>query len=325
MISKLIRSVTDLDREKLPTFSYSKLDLFDSCTFKYKIKYIDGFRSEEDSLVLELGTIAHKGYELKYRSILEGKEIDYDYIIESVTNGIEEQTDKSIKYLNGFNQLKDKYGIVNFGIKCDKSGMNYIEKFKLYIDTLKTETLTDGWIIKAVEQPFEFVYDDKYIIHGFIDRIDTNENEDLRIIDYKTSKAIYADDKIRTPLQMVIYALACHEMYNKLPIEFLYDFLFINQKQQVKTAKLLDKGIIKLNKILNHVLDCEISGEYVPNPTPLCYWCDYSNSSPFASRNTKFLCDYYSNWTPSRKTFSKNKEYTTGGCNKKMVNNPFKF
>jgi hypothetical protein len=284
-------------------------------------------RSEDSSVILELGTIAHKCYELKYRYIIDGFNPNYELIEDMFMKGIQETTDKDSegKFLNGISQLKEKYGVFTFGVKCDKSGMNYNDKVKLCLDTIKTEQMDINWKPIAVEKNFEFVYNNKYIIHGFIDRIDQSNEGNIRIVDYKTSKSIYDAKKLTTPLQMVIYAMASIAMYQNYPSEFVYDFIFLNQKQNVKPEKLLDKGLVKLDKILCAIEGCKDNQEYAPNPTPLCFWCEFCSNNPHADKNTKHICDYYSCWTPAYKNFRVNKDYVAGACNKKVVNNPFKF
>ena len=37
-----IRTVTEHDRRKLPTFSYSKIEVFRNCPMQYKIKFLRG-------------------------------------------------------------------------------------------------------------------------------------------------------------------------------------------------------------------------------------------------------------------------------------------
>lgn len=307
----------EMNNIKLPVYSYSKLDLFEQCNFKYKLRYVDKNFSDESTLVLELGTIAHKGEELKGRYLIDNKPIDYEYIKDVVINGIEEHTEKDKQYIKGVNELKQKY-FLDYYKKCDKTGMTYDEKLEIYFLSLINKNFMEGgWRVLAVEKPFEFVYNNRCILKGFIDRIDINENCDLRVVDYKTSKSSYDGKKLTTPLQMVIYALACREMYNRLPIEFKYDFIFLNEEQLACTKGYLSRGEKKLNKILDNIDMCLQDSEYKPNPTPLCYWCDFASHTPLANKKMKDLCDYHCMWTPSNKNFKKKNEYKS--CQKENV------
>jgi hypothetical protein len=297
------------DLKKLPKYSFSKLDTFDSCRQKYKIRYIDGNYSDSTTLVLELGTIAHKGKEMKGEYLIKGEKIDYERIKDALFNGIEEMgTRGKMIHLTGINALKTKY-LKDYYTKCSKTGMTYDEKIEIYLDQLIHKELKDGWRVLAVEQPFEIIYKGRCILHGFIDRVDINEDGEMRVIDYKTSKALFDDSKIKTPFQMYVYALACKEIYGKYPIECIYDFIFLGKEQTGGSKGWLTRGDKKLTKILDAIDECEKTGNYKPSPTPLCYWCDFASHTPLASNKTKNLCNYHCLWTPTAKNFNKKNEY----------------
>ena len=68
----------------------------------------------------------------------------------------------------------------------ENTSMNYDEKMNVYFNVLANRMEDKDWSVKAVEDSFEFVYDNRCIIHGFIDRIDENIHGDLKVIDYKS-------------------------------------------------------------------------------------------------------------------------------------------
>lgn len=317
LLQEHIRPVTEEDRKKkLPTYSYSKLDLFEQCNYRYLCKYIQGNYDSSEAIHLSLGTLAHKLCELKGRAKIEGKDVDYDYLSDVLLQGIEEKTDKGSEMIVGLNDIKKQY-FESFYEADNASGMNYQQKLDIFMsDVLRNEMEDKDWNVYATELSFEFIYmydsngeKKEVLIHGFIDRVDQNENGDFRVVDYKTSKKKYDDKKMATPLQQCIYGFAMYAQTGKLPTDYQYDFIFINEYQQACTKGYAKRALKKLDKLFNQIDSLAESNEYVPNPSPLCHWCDYSDTNPSAVKY-KGLCPYYSLWTPDNKTFKVNQDFT---------------
>lgn len=337
ILLECIRPVTEEDRKrikegKLMKVSYSKLDLL-KCPRKFKLRYIDGNYSEKSTVALDLGSLLHKVLELKGRDKIEEKETDYNYLLEVIKNGIKEETEKGSELIEGINVLSQKYAR-SWDEPDNKTGMNYTQKVQLFLtDVLPNEMEEPEWFVLGTEIPFEFIY--KYgenkdgspkevLINGFIDRIDfkdfdNDENgeiiyKDLKVVDYKTSKAVFPDADIKTSLQHFTYDLACLFKYDSIPIWHEYDFICINQKQTtadgVCSKGYLKRGKKKLDKLLNSIDELAEENIYTPKPTPLCYWCDFADKehTPNADSKNGGLCKYYSLWKPNNKTFEvKNK------------------
>lgn len=308
ILKPYVRPVTDKDKD-LPRFSYSKFEVLKNCPYQYNLKYNQKKYSDDTSLALELGSICHYVLEQKGIALTQGQQVNYDLLNQVLVNGheeIDEEDKKTKEKLAGLKELKKKY-FETWYEKDNASGQTYEEKMKLFQKVLHSEMESGDWFPTYFERPFEFVWDNKIIIHGFIDRIDIRDNE-YKTVDYKTSKKVFDQSKLSTSLQFGIYALAILNDFGKLPIESEYRFILIDDKQYALTKGWEKRLITAINKLIQQVEDNSESGQWKPSPTPLCYWCYACAQNPDATKY-KDECEYYSLWTPTNKTFEKKKEW----------------
>ena len=302
---KRIRPVTEEDI-KLPVFSYSKIEVFKNCPLQYRYKYIDKKYSQDTSIALELGSLCHYVLEQKGRMITAGQNVNYDRLNDILLDGVSEVDEKTKEKLLGVRQLKRKYFEV-WHEADNASGASYEDKIKIFNQVLHNDMEDTDWKPVYFEMPFGFVWDNKVIIKGFIDRIDVKENQ-YRTIDYKTSKKVYEQSKLATSLQFGIYALAILNEFGVLPTESIYRFILIDDKQYALT-KGWEKRLIKaLDKVFGDIETSEKKKVFIPKPSPLCHWCNFCQTNPEATiyRNE---CEYFSKWTPDQKTFEVNKKW----------------
>lgn len=300
-----IRPATENDKE-LPVFSYSKIEVFKNCPLQYRYKYIEKKYSQDTSIALELGSLCHYVLEQKGRMVADGQAVNYDKLNDILMNGTTETDEKTKEKLLGVNQLKKKYFEV-WHEADNASGASYDEKVRLFNQVLHEEMEEAEWKPTYFEKPFEFVWDNKVILKGFIDRIDVKDNQ-YRTVDYKTSKKVYEQSKLATSLQFGIYALAILSEFGVLPIESKYRFILIDDEQYALT-KGWEKRLIKaLDKVFGEIEVSEKKEIFIPKPSPLCHWCNFCQTNPEATiyRNE---CEFFSKWTPTQKTFEVNKKW----------------
>ena len=318
-ILKKIRPVDEQDLIRLKKISYTAIDVFDKCPMQYKLKYIDRKRENIDTLALNIGTLTHKVLEEKGYFLKNGKSVDYDYLSSILYGGL--NTDE--ENILGVNELKQIY-FEEWG-EPDKNGLSYDNKIEIFCNEVlpkEMEDENDEWDAFGFEVPFAFVYDERFIIQGFIDRIDIRESPDgdleYRVVDYKSSKSTYNEKNIVTAKQMFIYALACAFMFGKLPTEFLYRFILINKSQKAMTAGWEKRGLKTLERLLTGIEENTENHLWKPKPSQLCYWCDYCKNN-LNSKKHRFECPYYMEWTPQNKTFKLHKEWEGKPVTRKLV------
>ena len=302
-----VRPVTEEDRNKLPTYSHSKLEVYENCPYRYGLQYEQGKRSDETTLALELGTVCHKVYEtasqLWRQETVNYNEINYDDLKFLLEYG---DTDEKI---SGIKDLSKKY--FEEWYEPDSEGHTYSWKMGQFDKGLHeyVEGFNyNGWIPFKEEYDFEFVFNNRAIIHGFIDAILINAEGDLKCIDFKTSKKLFPDNKIPTSQQFSIYCMGMLNDFGKLPVQCDYKFILLNQEQNALTTGFAKRIVKKLNTVLDNIDKNSKDEVWIPSPTPLCFWCSYSSTNPKAVQY-KNECEYYSLWTPTEKKWDVNKRF----------------
>lgn len=308
MLLEHIRPVTEADKN-LPMFSYSRLEQYKNCPMAYKLKYTDSKTTSDTSLALELGGLCHYVLETKGKMMKEAGVVKYDILEDILFKGVKDinqDNDKATESYIGVNDLKKKY-FEEWGIVDKSSEMNYNDKIELFKSKILHEEMElDDWSPEYFEHYFEFVFDDRVILHGYVDRIDMWEGQ-YRTVDYKTSKKIYEQSKLSTSLQFSIYAMAILLEFGKLPIESLYRFILIDNEQKALSLGWEKRATKHLTDLFN-CLELDKKEGFKPSPSPLCHWCNYCKHNPNANRY-KHECDYYSLWTPTNKTYEVNRKW----------------
>lgn len=316
LLQNKIQLYKDKDGEYDLKLSYSGLDLFSQCPYRYSIKYNQGLFSTEQTIALEIGSICHKVLELKAQKIMAKEPVDYEALQTVLMDGyVGTNTDENEQLL-GITDIKEKYG-KDVWLEREPGMMNYEEKIALFSSQVIHKEIPcdkNDWEPMAAELPFQFIYkidvpdmgERKVLFNGFIDRVDRKKVYDgtaYRVVDYKTSKKVYDAKKLSTPLQMIIYGLYIYLLKGELPSEYQYSFILLDEKTNSCTKGYLKRGLKKIDELLLNLFECKKIGKWDANGTPLCYWCDYNRQGLVNDPSVNNICERFCLWTPTNKTF----------------------
>lgn len=283
--------------EKEIKYSYSRLDCYEQCAFRYWLKYIEGHYASAGSIALEFGTAVHAVEEKIGNCIKESIEIPYEELIGDFARKCVE--------------MEQKYP-QNF-IELDKSGRTYPDKINYYLNEgiyrlEKFMKVNPELEIVGTEVPFTFRLHGKQLFKGFIDRILRNKITNQYIVqDIKTYAMPLEHDKLVTPLQFAVYCLGIGEAFGVDPesISCSYDLPLCDMIQDAGTKGFVKRGVAKLDKIFGKIDE----KDWTPKQSPLCHWCEFCASNDSAGGDTKFLCPYFMHWTRENKSFDKENEW----------------
>ncbi|MDR3048630.1 MAG: PD-(D/E)XK nuclease family protein [Elusimicrobiota bacterium] len=186
--------------------SYSRVNAYIFCPFRYKLIYIDNLHTPVNSDI-SFGHTIHKTLEQFHSQ--KGK--TWNFLMECYDDSW-----KSGGFLTPISAFE-------YYLRGQKMLSNYFNSFKQSdAEILYTEKNFDANIGK-----YKFV--------GIIDRIDKYPDGTYEIMDYKTHSKVWNQEKVDKDLQLTFYAYACKTIFGFNPDRIC--IYFLSQNKKVYTAR----------------------------------------------------------------------------------------
>ncbi|MFN2555427.1 MAG: RecB family exonuclease [Nitriliruptorales bacterium] len=115
------------------------------------------------------------------------------------------------------------------------------------------------------------------VVMGSIDRVDVDDNGSLEVVDYKTNKRVKDRGRVRSSLQLSIYALACEYLYGRLPSAVTLYFVVPGVRVRVATAEI---DFDAARQAVARVAAAVRAGCFDPAPSQACNWCEFRQLCP---------------------------------------------
>ena len=157
----------------------------------------------------------------------------------------------------------------------EKITQDNIKEAELIINNFLSYIKDDCSTVLSIEKEFNINIGNKILLNGFIDKVQTDADGVLNVIDYKTSKKIkYAK---RDFMQLKTYAyVLCLGDESIEKIRGSYIFLRHNCETVVKEFS--RKDVMTMEGVfLNYLKKIESEKLFRPMPSPLCDYCDYTD------------------------------------------------
>lgn len=134
---------------------------------------------------------------------------------------------------------------------------------------------------ESCELRVETELDDGVVLRGFVDRIDVSPTGLVRVVDYKTGRAPREMTESKALFQMKFYALVLLRTRGVLPAQLRLIYLAEGQILTYEPEEVeLRRFERTLSAIWKAILAAGASGDFRPNPGPLCHWCDFTAHCP---------------------------------------------
>ncbi|MDR3195369.1 MAG: PD-(D/E)XK nuclease family protein [Endomicrobium sp.] len=222
--------------------SYSRVNAYLFCPYKYKLVYLDNFHVPVNSDIT-FGHIIHKTLEQFHGGRDWSRDVLFEFYDKSWKNDGFKDPQQIFEYYRRGNQILENY----YASFCEtKSEVLYVEKsFDANIG--------------------------KYKFVGIIDRIDKHTDGTYEIMDYKTHAQIWKQERVDKDLQLTFYAYACKNVLGFNPDKISVYFLSDNKK--ICTKRTQDD----INNAINTAMDIaeKIGAENFDPDLSKCSVCDF--------------------------------------------------
>ncbi|MEA3560541.1 MAG: PD-(D/E)XK nuclease family protein, partial [Candidatus Omnitrophota bacterium] len=249
----------------MATYSYSRLNTFETCPLRYKFKYIDRIKKDTLSIEQFLGICVHKAMEKLYRDIKMTKLNSLGDLTIFFNDFWEKNWREDIQ------NIKGQYTFDNYrklGQRCIR------DYYRRYAPFDHDRTL-------ALEERVLFSLDEEgnYKMLGYIDRLSQSRDKEYNIHDYKTSATLPTQDKIDNDKQLALYQMAIHQRWPDVKnVRLIWHFMAFDKEMQ---AAHNDYELENLKKeTIEIIKTVERTKEFIPRESQLCYWCDYAGLCP---------------------------------------------
>lgn len=131
------------------------------------------------------------------------------------------------------------------------------------------------------EMHVEVTLESGLVLRGYVDRLDVAPDGAMRVVDYKTGKAPRDGFESKAMFQMRFYALVLWKMRGEVPK--LLQLLYLGSGEVLRYApdeEDLNATARKLDALWGAIEKSLSTGEFRPNPTKLCDWCDHKSRCP---------------------------------------------
>ncbi|MBF6474491.1 RecB family exonuclease [Nocardia gipuzkoensis] len=122
---------------------------------------------------------------------------------------------------------------------------------------------------------------DGALLRGFVDRIDVAPTGALRVVDYKTGRAPGPTQETKALFQLKFYALVVLRTRGLVPAQLRLLYL---ADEQILTYAPDEQELLRFERTLSAlwtaILEAGRTGEFQPNTSRMCSYCDYKPLCP---------------------------------------------
>ncbi len=232
--------------------SYSRLSRYESCPLSYRLHYIDQLPSEPND-ALRFGKVIHSTLERLAREAVD----------EERTGPLSEE-----RALELFQQAWAADGLT--GLVLFDEGVTILKDF------VRQQGVLDHMSVLAIEKPFDLQVGQFNLI-GSMDRVDRLDDQSIRILDYKSNRALFSKDELDSGLQLTLYHAAAQKMWpwaKRIKLTFWMLRHGIHQHTD-RTPEQIESALRYVETL---GVATETATEFTARLSTYCAWCDHKTN-----------------------------------------------
>ena len=248
--------------------------MFHSCRLKYKHYYIDGIKSDVESIEMFRGSIVHEVLEEFYQLIKAGSCKPAEW----VTAKYDELWDKN--YSDAIKIVKKDISAQDYHRTGRQSLLDYYERYKPFDQARVVDTeRTIYFSVRYQEKEHPFV--------GIIDRLDWNDKTDMfEIHDYKVTGTLMTQEEADRDWQLGLYHIALREKWPDVEKARLIWHSLLFNKELISSRTEVELDELK-KEVAARIDEIEGCADFYPSKSVLCQWCDYQEICPVWKHSRK--------------------------------------
>jgi DNA helicase-2/ATP-dependent DNA helicase PcrA len=232
--------------------SPSGIDTLDSCAQKFLFSRIWGLRGGP-AAAISFGSVMHNTIKYFIGELAKGRALPFDEVT-----------------------AKFELEWTSAGFEDDYQEQEYKKDGLVQLRAFHASTLASPPDVIAQEKPFELPMENNVILTGRMDQVNRLAPGEEEIVDYKTGRP-RDEDKAKKDLQLSVYALAAHEMFDWNPLRLTFYNL---QTNQTASASRDDKTLNKVRAEIQEAAADIRAGNFPAKPGYSCKYCDYESICP---------------------------------------------
>lgn len=243
-------------------YSYSRLNTFDNCRYRYKFQYIDKIPPGPTTIEAFMGSRVHDALEEWYGRRALGESVGLHELIEAYRESWR-------------SKWRDDVRIVKRGMTAEHYRNTGERGLITYYQTTGRDDPTETLAMELrVHIPLSD--DSGPAMMGYVDRLARAEDGALEIHDYKTTSRLPSERDVGDDPQLALYQIGVQREFPKAPaIRLIRHYLNFGQQHRSQVDSEALRQLRESTKERIHMAQACV--EFPPNVTPLCRWCPYQD------------------------------------------------